>query len=280
MANAQEPIKQGGIVTKGDLRRVFWRSFPIQACFNYERQQHVGFAYEMIPVLRKLYPEKREAAEALSRHLEFFNTDPHIVTFITGACIAMEENNKQAQDRGESFDIDSIAALKAALMGPLAGIGDSFFWGTFRVIAAGVGCGLAAQGNVLGPILFVLLFNIPHLLGRYYGLQWGYRSGASFIESAQQSGVIETFTTCAKVIGLLVVGSMISSMVVLSTPVVLTFGDSSLELQSVFDQIFPCILPLGLTMLCYWLLRKGCKTTVLLYALLAAGILGSLVGVF
>ena len=86
----------------------------------------------MLPVLKKLYTDKKELSAALKRHLEFFNTTPQTVTFITGACIALEEQNKKSN--GE-FDISSIAALKAALMGPIAGIGDSFFWGTLGIIA-------------------------------------------------------------------------------------------------------------------------------------------------
>ena len=112
MAGINETFKEGGIVTKNDMRSVFWRSFPLQASFNYERMQNVGFCYSLLPVLKRLYPEKKEASEALKRHLSFFNTTPQLVTFITGACIAMEEENKKSVDQ---FDIESIAALKAAL---------------------------------------------------------------------------------------------------------------------------------------------------------------------
>ena len=171
MGKTDEPLKEGGIITEGDLRKVFWRSFPLQASFNYERMQNVGFCYSLLPILKKLYPNKDDMAAALKRHLSFFNTTPQVVTLITGACVAMEEENAQAEREGGSFDMESIAALKAALMGPVAGIGDSFFWGTFRVIAAGVGCGLAAQGSILGAILFLLIFNVPALLARAYGLK-------------------------------------------------------------------------------------------------------------
>lgn len=117
---------------------------------------------------------------------------------------------RKIKKSGDQFDIESIAALKAALMGPIAGIGDSFFWGTFRIIAAGIGCGLAAQGSILGAILFLLIFNIPHYVARWYGLKLGYKSGVGFVEAAQASGMIEILTNCAKVMGLCVVGAMIA----------------------------------------------------------------------
>jgi mannose/fructose/N-acetylgalactosamine-specific phosphotransferase system component IID len=215
MAHLDDAYTENSLVTKSDMRKTFWRSFPLQGCFNYERMQNVGFCYSMIPVLKRLYPEKEEAREALKRHLSFFNTTPQVVSFITGACVALEEENKKSK---EGFDIESITALKAALMGPIAGIGDSFFWGTFRIIAAGVGCGLASKGSLLGAVLFLLIFNIPHYLVRYYGLKLGYKSGITFIETAQSSGMIQILTNCAKIIGLCVVGAMIASMVAFSTP--------------------------------------------------------------
>lgn len=279
MGKLDEPLKEGGLITKGDMRMVFWRSFPLQASFNYERMQNVGFCYSMLPVLRRLYHNKEDMSAALKRHLSFFNTTPQVVTFITGACVAMEEENAKAQSEGKGFDIESIAGLKAALMGPVAGIGDSFFWGTFRVIAAGVGCSLAMQGSILGAILFMLIFNVPALLARFYGLKISYKSGVDFIDSMQESGTISLLTECSKVLGLCVVGAMIASMVTFSTPLVITIGDASVELQSIFDEILPGVLPLGLTFACFGLLKRGTSSTVIMFGLIVLGILGAAVGV-
>ena len=93
-----------------------------------------------------------------------------MVTLILGISTAMEEEN--ALD--ENFDTSSINSVKAGLMGPLAGIGDSFMWGTLRIIATGIGTSLAMNGNILGPILFFLLFNIPHVILRYICMMGGY----------------------------------------------------------------------------------------------------------
>ena len=106
MGKTDEPLKEGGIITQGDLRKVFWRSFPLQGSFNYERMQNVGFCYSLLPILKKLYPNKDDMAAALKRHLSFFNTTPQVVTLITGACVAMEEENAQAEREGGSFDME------------------------------------------------------------------------------------------------------------------------------------------------------------------------------
>lgn len=271
-----ENNKTKSLITKKDWIKVFWRSFPLQSCFNFERMQNIGFCYSMIPILKKLYPDKESLSLALKRHLEFFNTTPQTVTFITGACIALEEKN---QNSNGEFDISSIAALKAALMGPIAGIGDSFFWGTFRIIAAGIGCSLASKGSILGAILFLLIFNIPHYLIRYYGLKIGYKSGINFISNAQESGMIGILTNSAKIMGLCVVGAMIASMVSFSIPLSIEISGATVKIQNIFDQIIPSLLPLILTFIIYTLLKKGVKTTNVMYGIIIVGILGSLLGV-
>lgn len=279
MADKNGMATEESVMTQEVFKKTFWRSFPLQACFCYERMQNVGFAYQMVPALKKLYPDKAEASEALKRHLAIFNTTPAIVTFITGAAIAMEEKFKKAKDAGEACDEESINAVKTALMGPLAGIGDSFFWGTFRIIGAGIGASLAAQGSILGAILFLLIYNIPHLFVRYHGLRIGYRSGVSFLAGMSEGGVIAALTEVAKVLGLIVVGSMCASMVSLATPMVVSIAGAEIVLQDIFDGIITGFLPLCLTLAIYRLLQKGMKTTTILWGMIAVGIIGSVLGI-
>lgn len=271
---------QESVMTKEVFKKTFWRTFPLQACFCYERMQNVGFAYQMVPALKKLYPDKEEASKALKRHLAIFNTTPCVVPFITGASIAVEEKFKKARENGEECDEESINAVKTALMGPLAGIGDSFFWGTLRIIAAGIGASLAAQGSILGAVLFFLMYNIPQLFVRYQGLKLGYKSGVSFLENMSQGGVIALLTEVAKILGLVVVGSMCASMVALSTPLVISMDGADVVIQDIFNSILPNILPLGLTFVIYKLLQKGIKTTTVLWGIILFGIAGSVVGIF
>ena len=146
------------LLTKSDINRVFWRSFTVNASFNYERQMSQGAQYALSPILQKLYPDKKELGEALQRHAEFFNTTPMLCPFIFGITAAMEEENATQED----FDPNTINSVKAGLMGPLAGIGDSVFWGTLRPLAGGIACSLALTGNLFAPFLFLLLFDHLH----------------------------------------------------------------------------------------------------------------------
>ena len=257
------------IVTNSDLRRIFFRSMLLEANFNFETWQNTGFAFAMMPVLKKLYKTKESMAAALQRHLQLFNTSTYGCTLILGLTTAMEEQNS----RDVEFNADSINSVKLGLMGPLAGVFDSLFWGTLKVIAAGVGTSLALKGNVSGVILFILLFNVPHLLLRYQLTFIGYRAGTKFLQKLSRSNVMDRLTQGAAILGLMVVGAMPATLMNIHTPV--SFGEGA-GLQGILDQIVPAIVPLGLTFLVYYFVKKGVKTTYLLLGLLGLGFIGSL----
>lgn len=258
-----------------ELRSVFWRSFALQGAFNYERMQNVGYCYAMIPVIKKLYDSEKEQAAALTRHLELFNTTPAMVPTIMGITAAMEEQNANNED----FDPKTISAVKTSLMGPFAGIGDSLFWGTFRVIAAGIGVSFATQGSVVGPLLFLLLYNIPSFITRIGGLRLGYKIGVNSLERLQKEGLMDRVMSVATIIGMFVVGGMVASMVNISTPVVFTLSGTEMVLQNILDDIFPKMLPLACTFGIYKLLKKGVSVTWLMLIIIAFGIVMHLIGV-
>ena len=166
-------------------------------------------------------------------------------------------------------------------MGPLAGIGDSIFWGVLRVIAAGIAVGMGAAGNVLAPIVFLLLFNIPSLLVKYYGTFLGYKLGSEYIQKVYASGLMNILTKGASTVGLIMVGGMTASMVTFRSVFELTMdGESVLSLQPMLDQIFVGMVPLGLTLLCYYLLKKkNVSITTLILGVIAFSILLSLLGI-
>lgn len=258
MALSQETVKKS-----------FWRSFPIQGAFNYERQQNIGWVYGMIPGLREIYANDEEGLkEALSRHTSFYNTSPQLTNFIQGVCLALEEEKAN----NPSMSGEAIVAVRTALIGPLAGIGDSIFWGTLRTIGLGIGVQLALQGNFLGPILFWLIHNIPHFLVKKYGFKLGYEQGMSLLNDAQGSGLIADITDGASVVGTMVVGAMVASMISFSTSLTLHLGDVTLGVQSIFDSFMPKLLPLGLTFFCYRLMKKGTSTTKVMFGLILAAI--------
>ncbi len=270
------PLKPIQKLNKRDIRSIFLRSLVLEANFNFETWQNTGFAFAVIPALKKLYITKESMAAALKRHLTFFNTSPYGSTLILGITAAMEEQNSLDAD----FDEESINSVKLGLMGPLAGVFDSLFWGTFKVIAAGVGTSLAIKGNLMGPVLFILIFNVPHLLLRYNLTFIGYNAGTRFLQNLAKNNVMDRLTKGASILGLMVVGAMPATLIAINTPITFGSAKSAITLQSVLDQIVPSIIPLGLTFLVYFFVRKQVKTTYLLLGLLVLGFVGSMVHVF
>ena len=263
-------------ITTRDLRRVFWRSFQMEFSWNYERQMNLAFVYTLIPVLKKLYPQKEDLKNALKRHLVFFNTTPHIVTLLLGITTAMEEKNSQHK----TIDTGAIDNVKASLMGPLAGLGDSFFWGTLRLIATGIGTSLALQGSILGPILFLLVFNVPHILVRWFFTRWGYVLGTGVLQRVQQSGMMESLTYGASIMGLMVVGAMTASMINITIPISFGAGEAKTQVQDIINNVMPCLLPLISFGIVYWLLGRRVKPLTIIGGMALVGIFGSWIGLF
>lgn len=265
-----------GVVTKKDLVRIFWRSIPTELSWNYERQMNMAYAWTLLPVLRKLYPNQQDRIEVLTRHLEFYNTTPYIITLPLGITTAMEEQRAKDPD---NFDDSSITNVKVAMMGPLAGIGDSIYWGTLRIIATGIGTSLALTGNILGPILYWMIYNIPGLIVRYYLTFAGYKLGSDVIVKANESGLMEKFTNAAAVVGLMVAGAMTAGNVFVTIPI--SFGGEGMEtvIQDIIDGIMPGILPLCVFGLTWLMLKKKLSPIAIMFILMAVGIAGAFFGV-
>ncbi|WP_125706157.1 PTS system mannose/fructose/sorbose family transporter subunit IID [Lacticaseibacillus daqingensis] len=259
------------------FREIFWNSFILENSYNYSRQQSLGFALGMWPAIKRFYHTKKDQAAALTRHMEIFNTTPHLVPLITGVTAALEK--KASED--EDFDISTINNIKISLMGPMAGIGDSFFWGTLRIIATALALPLAKQGNILGPILFLLAFNVPHMIIRYYSGVYGYKFGTDLLTNISSSSLFTKISKAATIVGLMVIGAMSAQMVILTTPLSFKFGDTAFKLQTYIDQIFPLLMPLLYTLFMFWLLKSKKKSSMfILMITIAIGLIGSFIGIF
>ena len=148
-------VKENSKITMRDIAKVFWRwQFTCEMSNSYERMQAIAFCFAMIPVLKKLYPNKEDFVEALQRHLVFFNTEGTIGSVIVGMTVALEEE-KVASDGAMTGE--SIIALKSATMGPIAGIGDTIDWSTIKPLMAMLCLPLAESGSFIAPVIYFIL---------------------------------------------------------------------------------------------------------------------------
>ena len=279
----KEINNQESIMTPDVYKKTFWRTFPLQACFCYERMQNVGFAYMMIPALKKLYKDKKDISEALKRHLVIFNTTPAIVSFIAGAAIAMEEKFKKAKDNGEEVDEESINAVKAALMGPLAGIGDSLVVGTVIPILLGVAMGMSSGGSPLGAIFYIIVWNLFAYFGMKFLYFKGYELGGKAVEflvGSQGEALRESIT----MLGGIVIGAVAATWVNVQTSFTMIAKGAEkpyLDLQNTLNSVYPGFLTAAFVLLCWYLLSKRKMSPIKVMLLLVIiAFVGVLVGFF
>lgn len=260
------------------IKSMFWRSFTLYSAVTPAKQGASGVSYTMQPFIDRFY-KNREAdrKSAMVRHMSYFNTNVAMFPFIMGITASMEKENSQKSD----FNAESINAIKTSLIGPLAGIGDSVFWGVLRVIAAGIGVSLAQANNFLAPIIFLILFNLPVQFVRWQGAKLGYTLGANYISDLYESGMINVLTKGATIVGLAMVGAMTSNMVSLQLKWNMVLdGKTIMKSQEMLNQIFVGLIPLSITLICFWLLKKkNMSINILIFSIIGLGIVLSLLGI-
>ena len=296
-------------LSKSDRQKVWWRSTFLQGSWNYERMQNLGWAYSLIPAIKKLYTTKEDQAAALERHLEFFNTHPYVAAPIMGVTLALEE------ERANGIEIDdaAIQGVKIGMMGPLAGIGDPVFWFTVRPILGALGASLAASGNLVGPLLFFFGWNAIRMAFLWYTQEFGYKAGSE-ITKDMSGGILKDITKGASILGMFILAVLVQRWVSINFTVNLpgkqlaegayinfpegpvsgaelkgilgqALGGLSLDkiqpqtLQGQLNSLIPGLMGLLLTFLCMWLLKKKVSPISIILALFAVGIAARFFGI-
>ncbi|OUQ55605.1 PTS mannose transporter subunit IID [Tyzzerella sp. An114] len=266
-------------LTKGDLINIWIRSNFQQASFNFERIHALGFCFDMVPAIKRLYKTKEEQVAALKRHLLFFNVTPACTGPILGVVGAMEETKANGADINDG----TINSIKVGLMGPFCGVGDPVMWGTLRPITAALGASLALGGSFLGPVLFFVLFNAFRLAFLWFGLDYGYRKGLDMVKDLS-GNILQKLTEGASILGLFVMGALVSKWTTINVPIVVSTlegaGGTMVQttVQNILDQLLPGLLPLVLTLFVCRLLKKRMSPILLIFIIFFIGIAGSYFG--
>jgi PTS system mannose-specific IID component len=155
------------------------RANLLQSTWNFERQQGVGWAYALQPVLEQLYGDAAVRRERLAEHTAFFNTQPTLASLALGAAARLEEDRAA----GAGPDEAGMARVKAALGSALAALGDRLFWFSLRPFAAALGVlvALARPESPWGALVLWLVYALPHLAVRSLGVGWGYAQGPAVL---------------------------------------------------------------------------------------------------
>ena len=206
-------------VSKKSLNSSFWRWFYGNlTCFSHEHMQTFGYMWSMLPIIQELYETKDEQAEKLQTYYPFFNTEPQIGSIVVGITAGLEEARANG---AEEIDDEMINGIRAGLMGPLAGIGDSLIVGTYIPVLLGIALGLAEGGSIIGPLFYIVVWNVTSIFFQKWIYNKGYELGGSAVEvivGEQATALRESVI----VMGQVIVGAMAGTWVYISTSVHLT----------------------------------------------------------
>ena len=270
MAKEKTGVVQS-IVTKKDLLYAWFKWFIFShCCINYERLESLGGPNAISHILAKLYPSKEDLSEALERHQEFFNTEPYIGIVIMGISVAMEE--QRAKDGSVSGE--AITAVKTGLMGPLAGIGDTLNQAIIYPILLAFSVALVLENNlgVAGVVIYCVLVVAAMAAQSIYFVNYGYRLGKDAVSKILKGGLMDRIVHAAGIVGCGVLGALTATYVSLSTTLTYGSGEQAISLQADFlDQLMPKMLPLAVTLVCFWLVKKG-KGAIKIMGILAVGV--------
>ena len=290
-------------VSKKSLNSSFWRWFYGNlTCFSHEHMQTFGSMWSMLPIIQELYETKDEQAEKLQTYYPFFNTEPQIGSIVVGITAGLEEARANG---AEEIDDEMINGIRAGLMGPLAGIGDSLIVGTYIPVLLGIALGLAEGGSIIGPLFYIVVWNVTSIFFQKWIYNKGYELGGSAVEvivGEQATALRESVI----VMGQVIVGAMAGTWVSITTAIQLTnskqlsdvkelvidgskvvekvtqqYVDSPVLLQEKLDGAFPGVLTLLFVLGCWWLMaKKGISPIKIMLLMVVVALVGVLVGFF
>ena len=266
-------------ITKKTLAKSFhhWY-YGHLTCFSQEHMQTFGYLTSMLPIVEELYKDKAEQKEAMQTYTAFFNTEPQLGALVVGITAGLEE----ARANGDAVDGETINGMRAGLMGPIAGIGDSLVVGTLIPVLLGIALGLSKGGNPIGALFYILVWNVLIYGGMRFAYFKGYELGDKAVEFlVGPKG--QALRKAISVIGGMVIGAVAATWVSVTTSLELknADGEAFLKLQEKIDGVYPGLLTAGFITLCWWLMaKKKVSPNLVMLPLVVIALIGVALGIF
>lgn len=267
-------------VSKKALNKSFWNwYYGHLTCFSQEHMQTFGYLCAMLPIVEDLYDTKEEQAAALETYKAFFNTEPQLGSVIVGVTVGLEE----ARANNEGVDGDTINGLRAGLMGPIAGIGDSLVVGVLIPLLLGIALGLSTGGSPVGAIFYIVAWNLIITFGMRLLYYKGYELGGKAVEflTGEKSKALRE---SIMMLGSMVIGAVAATWVTVNTVFQMTNPETGEVFLNLNDQI-NSVLPKGLTavfvIFCWYLIaKKKMSPLKVMLLLVVIAFVGVLIGFF
>lgn len=247
-------------------------------CFSQEHMQTFGYLTSMLPIVEELYEDQEDKARSMQTYTAFFNTEPQLGTLIVGITAGLEEARANGS---EEVDDETINGLRAGLMGPVAGIGDSLVVGTLIPVILGIAIGLSTGGSPIGAIFYIIVWNVLAYLGMRFAYFKGYELGdkaVEFLVGAQGQAIRKAVS----IVGGMVVGGVAATWVSVKTSFQLGSAKNPyLVLQDKLDEVYPGLLTAIFIVFCWWLMaKKNISPLKVMLLLVVIAFVGVITGFF
>ncbi|MFC3927227.1 PTS system mannose/fructose/sorbose family transporter subunit IID [Streptococcus caprae] len=248
-------------------------------CFSQEHMQTFGYLTSMLPIIEELYPNKEDQQKAMQTYTAFFNTEPQLGTIVVGITAGLEEARANGSD--EVTD-ETINGLRAGLMGPVAGIGDSLVVGTLIPVILGIALGLSTGGSPIGAIFYIIVWNLL----AYFGMRFAYFKGYELGDKAVEFLVGPQGKAIRRAVGIvggMVIGAVAATWVSVKTAFQLkdAAGEPYLVLQDKLDGVYPGLLTAIVIYICWWLMaKKNLSPIKVMLLLVVVAFVGVVLGFF
>ncbi|WP_343005988.1 MULTISPECIES: PTS system mannose/fructose/sorbose family transporter subunit IID [unclassified Collinsella] len=273
-----EEEKGQQILTKKDINNA-WRTWWLYAEVQSNNVVFQGLSHmlSLMDSLRKLYPDDDDYREALKRNSQFYNTEGTIGAVVNGMTLSMEEERAT----GENVPDEVMYSMRTALMGPMAGIGDSLVWGTCKTISLSIATTFALSGNLLAVPVALMFPLVTYFIGRWlYGL--GYDLGRTAVMNMLKSGIMDKIIMACGMLGLMVMGALSAENVALEIATEFTLENAAdpISIQGMIDAVAPGLLPLAVIgLISLYLKKHNNKYGLLILAIIALSIVASFFGI-
>ena len=270
------------------LNRSFWTWYHGSITgYNHQIMEGLSFATTMVPIVDDLYDTDEEKREAMETYRPLFNTEMHMGFAVVGITASLEESKAQGNTE---VTPEMINGVRTSLMGPLAGMGDSLIPGSYVPILLSIALGLSQGGSVLGPLFYIVVWNVTMLLFVRFLFTRGYRLGVSsakLLVGQQAMAIRESIV----MLGSIVIGALAATWISVQTSFTIPLTGTTmvdgvevqneLHLQDTFDGILPGLLSLLLVLLAWFLLAKlRISPPLVMLLFLVIAFVGVLVGFF
>lgn len=253
------------------LNKIALRSFFATASTNGETKDSIGWTWAMEPGLRKIHTNEEDYKLAMSQNLDFVDAGFFLNSFAMGVMLAIES---------QKADFATIRSVRTSVSALSKGIGNCLFFGLFMPLLC-AGCSvLGNEGNVLGAILYGLVLVILSVVLRLYMLKFGYKKGIQAAEKlSMQSDAIKKACSMA---GILTVGILLMYYAsVISLSLELSIGDTSLDFNSLLNDVFPGFMFVATFGISYNLIaKKNWSLGKCFFLILMISLVGAFFGIF